>query len=884
MYDRYQSSQQHPEAQHVMSYHNMGHYPEGPRYEPVMTELSVHRDPPLYQEPFYQNYPLAVGHSQEPVYQQSIREQQLPPVLPPPQPQHTIQQQEPSVHHQPPPAGPPQVVMPVKKKRGRPPKNQTEGGEVHEEDNETENAKKAKRALNRFNGMSVAEVMTKTLPDIITYHLDILIIGINPGLLSAFKGHHYPNPGNHFWKCLFLSGLTDQQLSYMHDHSLPEKYSIGFTNMVERTTPGSKDLSNKEIRQGGRQLLEKLQKYKPLIAAFNGKGIYEIFCKEIFGVKAKNLEFGLQPYKIPETETVCYLMPSSSPRCAQFPRAQDKVHFYIKLKELRDQMKGVAPSGDVLEEKYSFDLQMAKEDAKRIAIKEEQVDPEYESCIGLHEDVRQSCNSSNKCILKTGQRTAWHVTTGDTTEEEESEGKHQYSSQTTQKMEEKLNGSLPVGSSEYLQQWVRSAQQFQALQAQYSALNPNHYPDYPETHTGATAMAHMANPVPMDQQEPTNLAKPPAKKRGRAAQPKEPKPPKVPKEPKPPKVPKAPKPPKDPNAPKAKPGPKPKKGAEGQADGKQEKIDESFKKVKRKVDRFKGMSEEEVMKKTLPDLLDYNLDYVIIGINPGLMAAFIGRWFPGPGNHFWKCLFLSGFTEEQLNHMHDTTLPVKYKMGFTNMVARATPGSKDLSSKELREGGKILVEKLKKYKPLIAVFNGKCIYEMFCRELFGKKPQKLEFGLQPHKIPDCDVALYLMPSSSARCAQFPRAQDKVHFYIKLRELRDQLQGVQRSSEIEEVNYTFDLHLAKEDAKRLAIKEEQYDPGYEDAYGGAYTERGPEGSQANGHCTFSSAENTESAPEATTSQTAEGQLPDGQWMTQSFADQIPDISGSKNPSV
>lgn len=234
--------------------------------------------------------------------------------------------------------------------------------------------------------------------------------------------------------------------------------------------------------------------------------------------------------------------------------------------------------------------------------------------------------------------------------------------------------------------------------------------------------------------------------------------------------------------------------------------------------------------------------------------------------------------------MHDTTLPVKYKMGFTNMVARATPGSKDLSSKELREGGKILVEKLKKYKPLIAVFNGKCIYEMFCRELFGKKPQKLEFGLQPHKIPECDVALYLMPSSSARCAQFPRAQDKVHFYIKLRELRDKLKGLQKPREIEEVNYTFDLQLAKEDAKRLAIKEEQYDPGYEDAYGGAYVERGAEEGQAeiqpNGHCTFSSAANSEGAQEATTSQ-AEGQLPDGQWMTHSFADQIPNISGGPN---
>lgn len=34
---------------------------------------------------------------------------------------------------------------------------------------------------------------------------------------------------------------------------------------------------------------------------------------------------------------------------------------------------------------------------------------------------------------------------------------------------------------------------------------------------------------------------------------------------------------------------------------------------------------------------------------------------------------------------------------------------------------------------------------MFCRELFGKKPQKLEFGLQPHKIPDCDVVSSVFP-------------------------------------------------------------------------------------------------------------------------------------------
>ncbi|XP_066505154.1 G/T mismatch-specific thymine DNA glycosylase isoform X2 [Hoplias malabaricus] len=301
------------------------------------------------------------------------------------------------------------------KKRGRPPKQKSE--EEKEADTK-DTVKKAKRTLDRFNGMSVEEVMGRKLPDVITYNLDILIIGINPGLLSAYKGHHYPNPGNHFWKCLFLSGFTEEQLNYMHDQTLPEKYGIGFTNMVERTTPGSKDLSNKEIREGGKQLLEKLQKYKPRIAAFNGKGIYEIFCKEIFGVKAKSLEFGLQPYKVPDTETVCYLMPSSSPRCAQFPRAQDKVHFYIKLKELRDQINGLVKNQEVQETHYSFDLVLAKEDAKRVVIKEEQQDPGYEesctsgtqqACSFYPVEERGTSNSEHYSIMGNVSSNQWTV-------------------------------------------------------------------------------------------------------------------------------------------------------------------------------------------------------------------------------------------------------------------------------------------------------------------------------------------------------------------------------------------------------------------------------------------------------------------------------------------
>ncbi|KAE8615154.1 hypothetical protein XENTR_v10008426 [Xenopus tropicalis] len=315
--------------------------------------------------------------------------------------------------------------------------------------------------------------------------------------------------------------------------------------------------------------------------------------------------------------------------------------------------------------------------------------------------------------------------------------------------------------------------------------------------------------------------------------------------------------------------PKPKKQAAKSAkapksSGKQEKITDTFK-VKRKVDRFNGVSEAELMTKTLPDILTFNLDIVIIGINPGLMAAYKGHHYPGPGNHFWKCLFLSGLSDMQLNHLDDHSLPEKYGIGFTNMVERTTPGSKDLSSKEFREGGRILLEKLQKYKPRVAAFNGKCIYEIFSKEIFGVKIKKFEFGIQPHRVPETDTVCYVMPSSSARCAQFPRAQDKVHHYIKLKELRNQLKGVESSREVQEVQYSFDLQLAQADAKRQAIKEEKYDPGYNEATGEQFNEQTTSGES--GMCNFSTDATVSSNPEFN------GQGQNGQWIPQPVAEQM-----------
>ncbi|XP_075729049.1 thymine DNA glycosylase isoform X5 [Rhipicephalus microplus] len=160
---------------------------------------------------------------------------------------------------------------------------------------------------------------------------------------------------------------------------------------------------------------------------------------------------------------------------------------------------------------------------------------------------------------------------------------------------------------------------------------------------------------------------------------------------------------------------------------KQEKITDSFKQRKR-IDRFEGMPEEEVAKRTLPDHLVPNLDIVIIGINPGLFAAFKGHHYAGPGNHFWRCLFLAGLIPEPMTAVDDFKL-IHYGIGFTNIVARTTRSSADLSRKEIKEGAEILLDKLKIFQPRIAVFNGKGIYEIFSGNknfVFGRQPEPIE--------------------------------------------------------------------------------------------------------------------------------------------------------------
>ncbi|TGO66055.1 hypothetical protein BOTNAR_0069g00050 [Botryotinia narcissicola] len=113
------------------------------------------------------------------------------------------------------------------------------------------------------------------LPDVIAPNLLCLFVGLNPGLLTAQVGHAYAHPSNRFWKLLYSSGCTTRLLKAEDDVKLPELYSLGNTNIVERPTRNGGELSKKEMDEGVGLLEEKIRVYRPEVVALVGKGIWE---------------------------------------------------------------------------------------------------------------------------------------------------------------------------------------------------------------------------------------------------------------------------------------------------------------------------------------------------------------------------------------------------------------------------------------------------------------------------------------------------------------------------------------------------------------------------------------------------------------------------------
>ncbi|GLB39381.1 putative uracil DNA glycosylase superfamily protein [Lyophyllum shimeji] len=182
----------------------------------------------------------------------------------------------------------------------------------------------------------------RELRDHITEGLDVIFCGINPGQKSAELGHHFAHPTNHFWPCLYESA--------QEDHTLPERFSLGLTNLVDRPTAEQNELSAAEQSAAVPTLMAKVALYRPRILCFVGLDIAKRVQKElglpkkVEGTKLGQSKQGLQAYKVVYSdtsgarETLFYALPSTSARVVEFQKPE-KVKLFTALKEFLEQVK-----------------------------------------------------------------------------------------------------------------------------------------------------------------------------------------------------------------------------------------------------------------------------------------------------------------------------------------------------------------------------------------------------------------------------------------------------------------------------------------------------------------------------------------------------------------
>lgn len=179
-----------------------------------------------------------------------------------------------------------------------------------------------------------------------------------------------------------------------------------------------------------------------------------------------------------------------------------------------------------------------------------------------------------------------------------------------------------------------------------------------------------------------------------------------------------------------------------------------------------------MQQRTLPDFLAPGLDIVSIGINPSLYSVERGFYFARPGNRFWPALNASGLIVPPVAPSREAIelLFQKYRIGFTDLVKRATARAAELADADYRRGTRVLQEKLARYAPAIAWFHGVSAYRLFLTHV-GTPRAKLAVGLQPECVGPTRIFVTPNPSGAN-----PSANPKqlVPLYRELAALRDRL--------------------------------------------------------------------------------------------------------------
>lgn len=98
---------------------------------------------------------------------------------------------------------------------------------------------------------------------------------------------------------------------------------------------------------------------------------------------------------------------------------------------------------------------------------------------------------------------------------------------------------------------------------------------------------------------------------------------------------------------------------------------------------FHGNGPEYVRERSLPDFVAPGMKLLICGLNPSLNAADAGVGFVTPGNRFWPAAIEAGVVTTDRK---PTEALAQNRVGFTDLVKRATPRADSITTAEFRAG------------------------------------------------------------------------------------------------------------------------------------------------------------------------------------------------------
>jgi TDG/mug DNA glycosylase family protein len=117
------------------------------------------------------------------------------------------------------------------------------------------------------------------VPDLLGDDVRLLFVGINPGLWTAATQTHFAHPANRFYPALLLAGIITHPVDPSagmtdDDRDHLRSRGIGITNLVRRATARASELSDDELREGGRDLEALVDRVRPRVVAVAGITAY----------------------------------------------------------------------------------------------------------------------------------------------------------------------------------------------------------------------------------------------------------------------------------------------------------------------------------------------------------------------------------------------------------------------------------------------------------------------------------------------------------------------------------------------------------------------------------------------------------------------------------